>query len=135
MRKLICFIILPLVTALMIMVQSPEQTKEKKTLKSLSYNSEKENTFPDKVEPIKEEISVNSINQMEKDYNSLTENELRNEITKNQELENRDQLILKANQGSLSGTESKHLLKYVRTNTVLHQLLLERQLQDLEERI
>lgn len=135
MKKIICLSVLLLASAISIVSQKAQQSKVSLALKPLPHKVKLANAPIPQLKVMNDEASVGTMTEIENDYNNLTEKELNSEITKNKELERNAQLILKANQGSLSGTESKHLLKYVRTNSVLHQLLLEKQLQDLEERI
>jgi hypothetical protein len=76
--------------------------------------------------------SVPEIADLEHDFEKLSNVEIKNEIDKNNALVISNKYIEKANKGELDQTSAEGLLKTIRTNSVLHKILLERQLDELE---
>ena len=89
---------------------------------------------------IKEEIeefvnseSIPSIEELETELIKKSDKELEAAIEDNNSWASKKQFIAKANTNSLSKQDSAEFLKFVRLNSALHKILLERQLDAFEQ--
>ena len=102
--------------------------------KVISLNAEEQNsseTISSKVASIK----VIEVADLEKEFSGLSETELNKEIKKNNQMEREADLFNKANSGKLDAKNTQKMVQYIRVNRVLHQILLQRQIEDIERSI
>jgi hypothetical protein len=105
-------------------------------LKFKSFNTKPESTVTNKLKlnilNIEQNNNVPDITELEHDFEKLSNIEIKKEIDKNNALVISNKYIEKANKGELDQISAEGLLKTIRTNSVLHKILLDRQLDELE---
>jgi uncharacterized protein YbcI len=72
------------------------------------------------------------VEDIEKEFISMSNKEIREEIIRNEAIAKEQSFIAKANADELDQKSAARFVKYIRTNGVLHKILLDRQLEDIE---
>ncbi len=75
---------------------------------------------------------VLSVEEIESDLFNNSDEEIKHALEQNEEWVKDKGLITKANAGDINEDEKQDLLKYIRMNTALNKILLERQLAEFE---
>ncbi len=84
------------------------------------------------VQEVQSEEVGPSLEDIEENYHSFTEKELRAEIAKNERVAQDKQFVAKANANQMDAQTSKEFVAYIRLNAALHKILLTRQLEDVD---
>jgi hypothetical protein len=78
------------------------------------------------------EVPETTVRDLEAQFSGLSEKELLAEVQKNSQFAIENKLFEKANSKGLGVADTELMVKFIRTNRVLHQILLERKLSEIE---
>jgi hypothetical protein len=91
---------------------------------------------PEEIIAVKEfPVEALAFKEIEDDFERKTDNEIMLAIESNESWAKKMNFIAKANAQALSAQDSSDFTRYMRLNTVLHKILLERQLETAEREL
>jgi hypothetical protein len=134
---IIAFISLVVIGGLVVLANKEGETK-KLAFKALKEPSKVEIPFEVKekanvLQALIETSTVPSVEELEKNLTDKSDEELTRAIELNNSWAMKKQFIAKANANTLDAKGSVEFLKYIRVNSALHKILLERQIESLEQ--
>ena len=93
----------------------------------------KKNKLTQEIQGVVASNEIPSIEDLESDFLKKSDKEISRAIENNNSWAEKNQFIAKANANALDKQDSAEFLKYVRLNSALHKILLDRQIDALEQ--